>query len=101
MACTWRRLNTDRVFSPVLSRYTVPVASGFIAGEALLGLLVAGWTFAGEFPTISFFKTEVLYRPLAVWLAIPVALFLFAYLIYVPLTKAGRADEPAPPTAVM
>jgi putative OPT family oligopeptide transporter len=79
----------------------VLAASGFIAGEALLGLLVAGWTFAGEFPTIKFFQTEIGYRPLAVWLAVPVALFLLAYLVYIPLTKAGRPDEPAPPTAVM
>ena len=79
----------------------VLAASGFIAGEALLGLLVAAWTFGGEFPTIKFFQTEIGYRPLALWLAIPVALFLLAYLVYIPLTKAGRPDEPAPPTAVM
>jgi hypothetical protein len=79
----------------------VLAASGFIAGEALLGLLVAGWTFFGEFPTIKFFETEIGYRPLALWLAIPVALFLLGYLVIVPLTKAGKPDEPAPPTAVM
>jgi hypothetical protein len=26
---------------------------------------------------------------------------LAAYLVFVPLSKAGRPDEPAPPTAVM
>ncbi len=35
------------------------------------------------------------------WLAIPVMLILAAYLIFIPLKKAGAADEPAPPTAVM
>ena len=35
------------------------------------------------------------------WLAIPVMLAFAAYLIWVPLGKAGAADEPAPPTAVM
>jgi hypothetical protein len=38
---------------------------------------------------------------IAPWLAIPVAAVLVAYLIFVPLSKAGKADEPAPPTAVM
>jgi hypothetical protein len=34
-------------------------------------------------------------------LAIPVFIILALYLILVPLSKAGRADEPAPPTAIM
>jgi len=34
-------------------------------------------------------------------LAIPIAVVLVAYLILVPLAKAGTPDEPAPPTAVM
>jgi len=38
---------------------------------------------------------------LAPWLALPVAAFLIWYLIAIPLRKAGAADEPAPPTAVM
>jgi hypothetical protein len=38
---------------------------------------------------------------LAVPMAIPVAGVLIAYLIWVPLSKAGAPDEPAPPTAVM
>ena len=72
----------------------VLVASGLIAGEALMGLLVAAvvfwrnafwdysWAFSGS--TAIFF-----------------AVVLAAYLIFVPLSKAGAADEPAPPTAVM
>ena len=70
-------------------------ASGFIAGEALLGLLVAGVTFFTPFPSIAAFAA------VAPWLAIPVAIGLAAYLIYIPLGKAGSPDEPAPPTAVM
>jgi len=35
------------------------------------------------------------------WLALPVFAILGTYLILVPLRKAGAADEPAPPTAVM
>ena len=34
-------------------------------------------------------------------LAVPVMLFLLFYLVQRPLGAAGRADEPAPPTAVM
>ena len=47
------------------------------------------------------FPTIAAFAPYAPWLAIPVVLILAAYLIFVPLGKAGAADEPAPPTAVM
>jgi putative OPT family oligopeptide transporter len=76
----------------------VLAASGLIAGEALTGLFIAAvvgiraehqfWTMPG-------------FTAIAPWLAIPVALFIIWYLIAVPLRKAGAADEPAPPTAVM
>ena len=42
-----------------------------------------------------------MFDAIGAWLAIPVMLILAAYLIFVPLEKAGAADEPAPPTAVM
>jgi putative OPT family oligopeptide transporter len=73
----------------------VLAASGLIAGEALMGLLVAAVVFfrTNGFPSI----TWVFARPLA----IPIAVVLVAYLIWVPLSKAGAPDEPAPPTAVM
>ncbi len=72
----------------------VLVASGLIAGEALMGLLVAAVVFFyGTFPAIAW--------PGASWLAIGVGLLMAAYLIFVPLGKAGRPDEPAPPVAVM
>jgi putative OPT family oligopeptide transporter len=83
----------------------VLTASGLIAGEALMGLVVAGVlayrartaTPGGEvtFPQIPGFET------VAPWLAIAVLAGLALYLIYKPLGKAGAADEPAPPTAVM
>jgi putative OPT family oligopeptide transporter len=69
-------------------------ASGLIAGEALLGLFVAAIVFFRE----SFWR--VTESPYGV-VAIVFALALAAYLILVPLSKAGAADEPAPPTAVM
>jgi putative OPT family oligopeptide transporter len=77
-------------------------ASGLIAGEALIGLFIA---------TVVFIRDRVGgpakfwivpgFEAIAPWLAIPVFVVLALYLIYVPLSKAGRADEPAPPTAIM
>jgi hypothetical protein len=82
----------------------VLTASGLIAGEALMGLGVAGvvaWLAATaepgvaiQFPQISGFTS------IAPWLAIPVMLFLAFYLIFRPLSKAGDPDEPAPPGAM-
>ena len=72
----------------------VLVASGLIAGEALMGLLIAAVVFfRGGFPTVSF--------GFAGPLALAFAIGLAAYLIVVPLGKAGSPDEPAPPTAMM
>jgi sterol desaturase/sphingolipid hydroxylase (fatty acid hydroxylase superfamily) len=77
-------------------------ASGLIAGEALVGLFIAAVVFVrdriggpAKFWIVPGFET------IAPWLAIPVFVILALYLIYVPLSKAGRADEPAPPTAIM
>jgi len=77
----------------------VLAASGLIAGEALVGLVVAGvvaFRSDNRFPQIG-----GVFESVGAWLAIPVMLILAAYLIFVPLRKAGAADEPAPPTAVM
>jgi putative OPT family oligopeptide transporter len=77
-------------------------ASGLIAGEALMGLFIATVVFVRdrmsgkpEFWTLEGFES------VASWLAIPIFVILALYLIYIPLSKAGRADEPAPPTAMM
>lgn len=77
-------------------------ASGLIAGEALMGLFIATVVFirdqtsgTPEFWSISMFES------VASWLAIPVFLILIAYLVKIPLSKAGSPDEPAPPTAMM
>jgi hypothetical protein len=77
-------------------------ASGLIAGEALMGLFIA---------TVVFIRDRVQHKPefwtmpglegIASWLAIPVLAVLVMYLVSVPLSKAGRADEPAPPAAIM
>lgn len=77
-------------------------ASGLIAGEALVGLFIAVVVFArdqmgekAEFWTIPGFET------IGPWLALLVFGVLAAYLIRVPLSKAGSPDEPAPPSAMM
>jgi len=72
----------------------VLAASGLIAGEALMGLLVAAVVFfRNGFPSVTWAAAGPM--------AIPMAAVLVAYLIWVPLSKAGAPDEPAPPTAVM
>ncbi|HVO12936.1 MAG TPA: oligopeptide transporter, OPT family [Vicinamibacteria bacterium] len=83
----------------------VLTASGLIAGEALMGLVVAGvvaYIAATAAPgTEVGFPQVPGFAGVAPWLAIPAGLFLVVYLVLRPLSKAGAADEPAPPTAVM
>lgn len=72
----------------------VLLAAGLIAGEALVGLIFAGFAVAkiqlwAAFDTPSFLVSLV------------VIAFIAWYLISRPLSNAGKADEPAPPTAVM
>jgi putative OPT family oligopeptide transporter len=83
----------------------VLTASGLIAGEALMGLAVAGvvayqaWKAT---PGIEIGFPQVPgFAGFAGWLAILVMVGLALYMVYRPLSKAGAADEPAPPTAVM
>jgi putative OPT family oligopeptide transporter len=70
------------------------IASGLIAGEALTGLLFA------------YFK----FKDIAVWqiakdpsylLGFAVLALFSVVMVWLPLTKAGRPDEPAPPAAMM
>jgi putative OPT family oligopeptide transporter len=72
----------------------VLTASGLIAGEALMGLVKAGFS-AAERPLPEFMEA-----PPFLLSAIAMAI-LAAVLIRVPLANAGRPDEPAPPTAIM
>jgi len=76
----------------------VLAASGLIAGEALVGLFIAA--VVGIRAEHSFWRVSG-FDSIAPWLALPVLAVLVWYLIAVPLRKAGHADEPAPPTAVM
>ena len=72
----------------------VLVASGLIAGEALVGLITAtfnffNWSIPGVFETPSYITGLV------------VLVLLAIALIRIPLSNAGRPDEPAPPAAIM
>lgn len=70
----------------------VLLAAGFIAGEALIGLLFAGFAFA-DVELFAFFKEP----PFSISSIILVLVALA--LIFVPLRNAGKPDEPAPPSA--
>ncbi|MCE5267948.1 MAG: OPT/YSL family transporter, partial [Planctomycetaceae bacterium] len=75
----------------------VLVASGLIAGEALMGLVVAGYIFfagAKEFPGFKIGAAADVIAPFVLGA-------LAIYMIVRPLQNAGAADEPPPPSAVM
>jgi putative OPT family oligopeptide transporter len=72
----------------------VLLAAGLIAGEALIGLVFAGLAFL-EWPVPAIFDEPSFLTSLAI------LAFIAFLLIQIPIRKAGRADEPAPPTAVM
>jgi putative OPT family oligopeptide transporter len=72
----------------------VLTASGLIAGEALMGLVVA---------TVVFFWGKFPVAPLRTgfWGGMVVLALLALLMIRLPLSKAGSPDEPAPPVAMM
>jgi putative OPT family oligopeptide transporter len=69
-------------------------ASGLIAGEALTGLLFA-WFKYKDFAVYQFFKDPSYLAGFAVLLV------LSFIMVRLPLTKAGRPEDPAPPAAMM
>jgi len=72
----------------------VLTASGFIAGEALCGLVIAGFVGAGKNVTLFSWTPPM-------WVALAAFVILLLTMIRVPLANAGSPDEPAPPTAIM
>lgn len=70
------------------------VASGLIAGEALAGLVTATFNFK-QWPL------PVIFANPSYWAGLVVMALIAWVLIRVPLANAGRADEPAPPSAMM
>jgi len=74
----------------------VLIASGLIAGEAILGLIWAGLQFAPKWA-----RPQIFAHPSYLLGGMIVMLGLAALTIFVPLTAAGDPREPAPPTAMM
>jgi putative OPT family oligopeptide transporter len=72
----------------------VLTASGLIAGEALLGLVVACFYFFNK-------PLPLIFDHPATFSGFIVLVLLALVMIYVPLKNAGSPDEPAPPTAIM
>jgi hypothetical protein len=72
----------------------VLLASGFIAGEAIMGLIFALFYFI-HVPMFAIFANPSFLVSLLVLIIIGVVL------VYIPIKNAGSPDEPAPPTAVM
>ena len=75
----------------------VLIASGLIAGEALMGLVIAALAVFNIFlyNYFVFFKTPTFYISFII-------LAIIAYvLIQIPLKNAGKPDEPAPPASGM
>jgi hypothetical protein len=70
------------------------VASGLIAGEALTGLLFAYFKFK-DIAVLEIFKEPSYLAGFAV------ILLLGFIMIRLPLAKAGRPEDPAPPAAMM
>jgi len=72
----------------------VLTASGMIAGEAILGLVVAAFYFFNK-PLPVIFTRPSTYSGFIV-----LAIIAFV-MVRVPLANAGRPEDPAPPTAIM
>jgi len=72
----------------------VLTASGMIAGEALLGIVIAVFRYKE-------WKVPVIFETPASWSGFVVLGIIAVVMIVVPLKNAGSPDEPAPPTAIM
>lgn len=89
-----KRRNFNEAQNARTSNNGVLVASGLIAGEALIGLVFA-WMAFKEIKTWVIFQQP----------SFMTSLFMFAIvafvLIYFPIKNAGRPEDPAPPSAMM
>lgn len=70
------------------------ISSGMIAGEGLMGLVVAGFAL-GEVNLPEFFKEP------SYFVGVGVLALMAINMISTPIANAGHPDEPAPPTAMM
>ena len=96
--CVTDKILDRRVFNDAqkarVENAGVLTASGLIAGEALCGLVIAGFVGAGKNVTLVHWTPPV-------WAALAALAVLLITMVRVPLANAGSPDEPAPPTAIM
>ncbi|MGD0989164.1 MAG: oligopeptide transporter, OPT family [Candidatus Sulfotelmatobacter sp.] len=78
----------------------VLIASGLIAGEALLGLVWAGLQFVPRWGAPNH-PPQIFSNPSYLVGGMIVLAGLAALMIFIPATAAGDPNEPAPPTAMM
>lgn len=78
----------------------VLLASGLIAGEALIGLLFAGMA-VGEIKYTAWLPSLSSMFPLPFVVSSLVFVVVAGLLIFTPLKNAGRPEDPAPPSAMM
>jgi uncharacterized iron-regulated membrane protein len=106
-----KRRNLNEAQKVRMDNTGVLVASGLIAGEALMGLLLAGYVFwrLRTVEAVSAGTEEALQAQMwwshegviSTFLAVLVVIGLAAYFVFRSLAKAGNPDEPPPPAAVM
>ena len=89
-----RRAGNNEAQRTRVENVGILIASGLIAGEALTGLLFAYFRFR-DIEVFQFFKDPSYVFGFAVML------LLGFIMVRLPLAKAGRPDEPAPPPAMM
>jgi len=82
----------------------VLIASGLIAGEALMGLVISGFAI-GKIDLGGVFQGaeghENYFNHPSYWISLVVIGFITWLLVKVPLNNAGDPNEPAPPAAMM
>jgi uncharacterized oligopeptide transporter (OPT) family protein len=77
----------------------VLLASGLIAGEALVGLVFAALA-VFEVPYAIYLPRLMTFLPFEFYVSLLVFLVIGWVLVKTPLNNAGRPDEPAPPSAI-
>jgi putative OPT family oligopeptide transporter len=76
------------------------LAAGLIGGEALIGLLFAGLAIA-ELGYETWFTALFSFLPFDFSISLLVFVLIGWILVRIPVNNAGKADEPAPPSAVI
>ena len=77
----------------------VLIASGLIAGEALMGLVISGLAIGNQ--DVSKWITGGYFDHPSYFVSLIVVLLIAVLLVKVPLDNAGDPNEPAPPAAMM